>query len=115
MTHYNLDQMAGTRFQKLGSTIVPLLATEAYTSAMFYSAQHLYLVGCCLADQDGNLAIEFSYDNVPNIIGQTATEYFANDPLNFKVPLTAPYFRVQFTNGLVAQTSFRLEYAACYE
>lgn len=115
MTHYNLDAPSGTRFLKLGSTIIPLLATEIYTSALFYSAQHLYVVGCCLADQDGYLAIEFSYDGIPNIVGQTATEYFMNDPLNFKVPITAPYFQVKFTNGLVAQTSFRLEYAICYE
>jgi len=104
---FNFDRKIGLK-RFLDSTETPLIASATYTGPLHFGEDYNYVTGLCLADQDGLLSVEFSPNNVPDIIGATTTEYFANDPLNFKVPITAPYFRIKFTNGTVAQASFKL-------
>lgn len=91
----------------LASTAVPLAGLASYTSPVFPSDTMQRVTGICQANQAGTLAVEFSADGT-NFYGQTSTAYAANDPLNFDVKITAPYFRVKFTNGAVAQGSFNL-------
>lgn len=110
MSFLDFDKKQGTKLKKLGSTNTPLIASAVYTGALHFSTDFLYITGLCKADQDGFLVIEFSYDDTPDIIGDSSTEYFKDDPLNFKVPITAPYFRIKFYNGTIGQTTFKLHW-----
>lgn len=91
----------------LGSTVAPLGGGASYTSPVYPSNTMQRVTGICQANQAGTLAIEFSADGT-NFYGSTSTTYAANDALNFNVDITAPFFRVKFTNGIAAQASFNL-------
>jgi len=88
-------------------TETPLGASATFTSSTYQYDNNPIVSGICYADQDGTLVIELSPDGT-KWIGETAKDYTANDKLNFRVYITAPYFRVRFINGSTAQSFFYL-------
>ena len=91
------------------STNTPLGVSGVFTSSVIPTQGYNFLVGTCIADQNGQFAVQFSMDNV-NYDGNTETPYTANDPLAFKILLMAPYCRVSFTNGAIPQGIFRISW-----
>lgn len=88
--------------------ITPLIESEVFFGDRVSALNYNYVSGLCYADQDGYFSVEFSPDSSLGWYGDTPTEYYALDPMNFLIPLTCPFFRIKFQNGTIAQTEFIL-------
>lgn len=91
----------------LASTITPLLAAATYTSASSLADTYESVCGTCFSDVGGTLYVEFSSNGI-NWDGAEMTAYAAGDQVGFLVECLAPYVRVRFVNGAIAQATFRL-------
>ena len=93
----------------VASTAVPLGIAGTYTSASFDIRDYRYIVGTCLADQNGTLYVQYSWDDI-NFDGESTEIYTANDKLCFKVPCLSYYAKISYINGGVGQGTFRLHW-----
>lgn len=103
----NINETSNKEFEALGNTAIPLAPSASFVGPATFCDGYSGISGICLADQDGVLMIEYSPDGT-NWYGRTSTQYLANDPLNFEVDITNPYWRIRFINGINAQGSFQL-------
>lgn len=98
--------------QRWGSYSTPLGANAAYTSAA-YDHQSFQRFGVwVLADQAGTLQIQYSSDATTWFNAAPSTAVVANTPVTVEVPSVYRYCRVVYTNGAVAQTSFRIAFTS---
>lgn len=89
------------------STTAALAASAAYTSSSYPSAGWGRIVGTVFADQAGTLLVEQSSDNA-NWDTSSSFAVTASTGLGYSVEVVAPYWRLNYTNGATAQTTFRL-------
>ena len=101
------NRLSYQELDELESTTTPLVGGGIFVGTGFANVGYAAVTGLCKADQKGYLLVEQSYDNT-DWIGQTATTYSANDSMNFRVQINAPYFRVRFINDSTPQGSFKL-------
>ncbi len=91
---------------RFNGTSTPL-GSNATATLDIQAGREDWVVGMVFADQAGTLFIEQSMNNTHwDISAQYAVS--ANDGKGFKEEIFAPYVRVRFVNGGVAQTAFRL-------
>jgi len=93
------------------STATPLGGGASYTGSAFSCEQYGKIIGVCFADQAGTLYVDQRSDGV-NWDSRETIAYVANDPMGFVVDVMGTEARIVFTNGGVAQTTFRLQVRA---
>jgi hypothetical protein len=93
--------------KQLYYTNIPLGAGASYTGIDVIASEQSYIIGIAFSDVAGTLYIEQSitsinWDNIDTIaVG-------AGVGVGFRIPVIAPYVRLRFVNGGLAQTTFRL-------
>ena len=89
------------------STLLPLGALGIYTGAAKACGAYARLVGSVFSDQAGTLYIEQSQDGNNWDISESVA-VVANTAAAFTYEVLAPYGRMRYVNGNVAQVVFRL-------
>jgi len=92
----------------IDSTATALGIGATYTGAAFNVEEYGKIIGVCLADQDGTLYVDQRSDGT-NWDSRETLAYVASDPMGFVVEVMGNEARIVFTNGAVAQTTFRLQ------
>ncbi len=90
-------------------TTANLAGNASWTSTWFLSrgqAMSLSIAG--MADKDGTITFEVSHDGGVTVATFDTFTYAANTPFDRMRMVNAPYMRIKWTNGNVAQTSFWL-------
>jgi len=101
-----VDKQAVYRTQAFLTTTA-LGADASYTSATFDALLYRRITGKVFADQDGTLNLQHSDDGTTwdTLTNMSVT---ANTPVKYDEPIYCRYVRVNYVNGAVAQTTFRL-------
>lgn len=103
-----------TNQSSLFATSAPLAGAGIVQSGVLNVAKYREIVGTCFADQNGQLLFEFSADGI-NFDASGTLGYIANDKMGIPlIACIAPYLKVKFTNGAVAQGTFRLNVLGKY-
>jgi len=67
-----------------------------------------YIVGTVFANEEGTLKVQFDNGD-DDWDAEETRDYTASEKLGFKIPITAPYFRIVYDNGSTNQGTFRLK------
>jgi hypothetical protein len=98
----------------LYTTSVPLVGLAIAISSILDVTKYRQIVGTCFANQNGSILIEFSADGT-NFDATGTIGYIANDKAGIgPIDCVAPYLRVSFINGAVAQATFRFSILGKY-
>ena len=92
------------------STTTPLGIGGVFTSSSIEILSYGKISGLCFADQASaanGLEIQQSLDDT-NWDFSTQFSVVASTGFSFSVPVTGRFVRIRYTNGAVAQTTFRL-------
>jgi hypothetical protein len=104
----NTPTVVATPVNVQGSTTnTPILALATYTGTSFSTVNKKRIIGSCFAEQDGFLFVFQSWDDT-NWDVVSPYVYSANELLGIDIDVVALYARVDFVNGGVNQTAFRL-------
>lgn len=89
------------------NTTTPLGANAVWSSVIFSVESISQVVGSVFANQAGTLSIQQSYDQSNWDI---SSDYSIpiSDGKGFQEDIVAPFLKVVYTNGPIAQTQFRL-------
>ena len=91
----------------LDSTVAALGIAGTYTGAAFGVESYARIIGSCYSDVAGTLYIEQRNDGT-NWDVQSSFAYAAGELMGFSVEVVGNEARIRYTNGGVAQTTFRL-------
>ena len=102
-------QNQGIEENPIESTIIPLGIGATYAGAAFPTTGFARIAGFAYPDVDGTLLIEQSHDGT-NWDYQSEFAITGSDPTDsgFVVDVVAKYAKISYTNGGVAQTTFRM-------
>lgn len=93
------------------STTTPLAANAVYTSPTIDAINYKFALLSGLSDQAGTYQRQHSHDGVTWFVDSAAASVPANSPLGISNNIYRRYFRIIYTNGATAQTSFDF---SCY-
>lgn len=100
------------KISTINSTVMPLGISGVYTGnweevGSLYSSISVYVYSDVDAATDG---LEIQFSNDVTTVGETIKyDYLNSQHKTYPMGINAKYFRVVFTNGTIAQTSFRLQ------
>lgn len=118
----NKVDVAQTESLELAATNTPLGGGATFTSSIFYVGGYTHVVGFVysnVASATNGLVIAQAADTADFGLGtppitRSRFSYSAGDTdfNGFEIELVAPFVRITFTNGVAAQGTFRLWFAA---
>jgi len=101
------------QMEEVDTSSTPLAALGVYSSLIFDSSIYNSICGTVFADQNGTLTIKFSHDGL-NFDSEDTVTYYLGVKYGFEIRPKSRYCQVDFTNGSVAQTVFRITIVGKY-
>jgi len=95
----------------LVKTTTTLAAGATYTSAEEYCEGGTWIIGTVYSDVDGTIEIQQAQELYLWYTVETIS-YTGGTKMGIKVDIVAPWFRIVYTNGATAQTTFYLVFRA---